>query len=684
VKNNIYKIIPVGKNNVLWMYNNIQTDKIVSVNAPVFEIDGKVVSFENVDFGQETESRVLRNGVVEYQLSGTVQKQKDLLLKIIFRIAPDNPILRFCYVLESTSEHHLTKTTGSDRLKYLSVNLKDYHSKTDIHFSEFNASSYSYNLVEHDLPDSYFENELTAMGPILIASNDDSSLLIAYEHGSQVLDEYINFKLKQCMDIELNAVKGNYWDGYILDNNNDFTSVWFEIGMVNGNADVLASHYRTFVLKYMSENMMSREPYIFYNTWNFQERNKWWNKKNYLSGMTEERMIKEIEIASQIGIDVFVIDTGWYSKTGDWQVSKERFPGQLKNIKKMLNDKGMKLGLWFSPQAAVTSDMFLENQECCCTVNGEDPKAHPVWETEESFQMCYVSKYWECFADKMISLYHELGVTYFKWDAISQRTCSDNRHYHGNSSNSLQECDDSQAFEQVRYLCKIVDKICAACPDAIVDFDITEPHRSVGLAFLAAGKFFLINNGPYYSSLGDPSYAPGGGMGANVFVFPGAARARVCREPLGYDKWIPSVLFLTHYLPDDPIISQTINMGSLILGQNGIWGDLLTISHDGIQYMNLFLSKYKQVKYDITNSTAVRVGIVSGSPEVHEKIYKNGKGVVVLFAEAQGQYSYITQNKVDSDFWATEGVDVTMKDNHAVIKTCFEMPGAQIVFFGVK
>jgi alpha-galactosidase len=31
-----------------------------------------------------------------------------------------------------------------------------------------------------------------------------------------------------------------------------------------------------------------------------------------------------------------------------------------------------------------------------------------------------------------------------------------------------------------------------------VDFDITEASRSVGLAWLSAGKYFLINNGPYY------------------------------------------------------------------------------------------------------------------------------------------------------------------------------------------
>ena len=73
------------------------------------------------------------------------------------------------------------------------------------------------------------------------------------------------------------------------------------------------------------------KPYIFYNTWNFQERNKWWNGRPYLESMNEDRILKEIDVAHRMGVDVFVLDTGWYEKTGDWTVSSKRFPGRLEN-----------------------------------------------------------------------------------------------------------------------------------------------------------------------------------------------------------------------------------------------------------------------------------------------------------------------------------------------------------------
>ena len=56
-----------------------------------------------------------------------------------------------------------------------------------------------------------------------------------------------------------------------------------------------------------------------------------------------------------MGIETFVLDTGWYEKTGDWAVSRARFPEGLAPLKAKLDGHGMKLGLWFNPNAAAVS-----------------------------------------------------------------------------------------------------------------------------------------------------------------------------------------------------------------------------------------------------------------------------------------------------------------------------------------
>jgi hypothetical protein len=161
-------------------------------------------------------------------------------------------------------------------------------------------------------------------------------------------------------------------------------------------------------------------------------------------------------------------------------------------------------------------------------------------------------------------------------------------------ANTAQERANSYAFQLPLYMCRIVERVQAAIPDTIIDFDITEGGRAVGLSFLSAGKYFLINNGPYKFDYDLPMDRDKENW--NLFFWPGAARTWICRTPLSFDKWLPSVLFLTHYFPDDPKASQMVNLGSLILGQNGIWGDLPGVSAEGVALIEETLAHYKQVR----------------------------------------------------------------------------------------
>ena len=129
-----------------------------------------------------------------------------------------------------------------------------------------------------------------------------------------------------------------------------------------------------------------------------------------------------------------------------------------------------------------------------------------------------------------------------------------------------------------------------------------------------------------------------------------------------------------------------MNVASLILGQNGIWGDLLSVSDAGIDFIGNALARYKQVRDDITVSDPVVTGIVSGSPEIHEKISStSGRGAVVMFATERGTYRYVTSHKVAGSHWTSEGVTVNQDSiGRATIEATFNQPGATILFFGTE
>ncbi len=665
-----------GTEECLWAYTLKTSGRKFCVAPPIFEVDGVASPAHLKELMEIGKPGELGNGVVEHRCEGAFAAYPDLLLQIVFQIKADSPVVRFHYVLAGTSERRLTKGAGKDALTYLSLSLAEMPQATEVRVAEFNEMVHSYCLSEWEVRQSDFDNELSVMGPILAASDETHSLLLAYEHGSQIPDAFLQYGLGQNRGVSLKAIKGNYFDGQQM----PYQTLWLQMAVVEGNSDALAAAYRGWVLDGMSRNAESRKPYVFYNTWNFQERNRWWNGQPYLASMTQERTLAEIDVAHRMGIDVFVLDTGWYQKTGDWQVNLDRFPDGLKSVKAKLDGYGMKLGLWFNPViAAVSSRMLQENRECLMSWNGKIGDPHEVWETEESQGMCLVSRYKDAFAEELIRLVREVGVTYFKWDAIGQYGCNDPGHDHGTAQNSERERADCYAFEQVRAMSAVVDKLCAACPEAIVDFDVTEGGRTVGLGFLSAGKYFLINNGPYSHNYNMAVPADGN---INLFFFPGPARAWICRTPLSYDKWIPSVLFLTHYLPDDPVSNQDIALASLALGQNGLWGDLLAISDKGIARFGETLARYKQVRDDITQASPVFTGTVGGSPEVREKIAPSGRGVVCVFASAAGQYAHVTQNIVAEGIWHNEGVSVRRDSAGRAVLTCdFAEAGAKLIFF---
>jgi alpha-galactosidase len=576
---------------------------------------------------------------------------------------------------------------------------------TEVQLSNWNAQLHSNTLMEMEVPERFFMDRVAVAGPILAAEpvlvggDADSKggpvgrrlgLLLAYEHGSQMPDTFLRFDLHPDRRAELVAVKGNYVPGLGM---RRFDTVWMEAAVSAEGIEGLAAEFRRFVAHAMDTKGGSRKPYLFFNTWNFQERDKWWNGKDYLASYTESKLLAEIEVAHRLGVEMFSMDTGWYSKAGDWDVDLSRFPNGLKPLKAKLDGYGMRFGVWNNPtMAAISSKTLAANRGCVMSWKGKQAEPQGMWGSESSYPMCLVSQYSDVYAETLIRLVAETGASYLYWDAVSQYGCDSPEHWHGGPGNSAEECSDSYAFQLPLQLVRIVEKVRHIYPEMIFDFDVTETGRAVGLSFLSAGRYFLVNNGPYLADYDLPH--KDGAQNDNLFFYPGAARTWICRKPLDLDRWIPSNLLITHYFTDDPLASQLVNMATLVLGQNGLWGSLTTVSESGVAWLREVLSRYLQVRQDVMESDPIVRGEVASSYEAHEKINPvTGKGVVALFSVSRGRMTYVTEHRPSRETWATDGQrgadgvsGVTIQfdaEGHAVIESQMEL-GAAIVFFGVQ
>ncbi len=85
-----------------------------------------------------------------------------------------------------------------------------------------------------------------------------------------------------------------------------------------------------------------------------------------------ENQIKAAELAAQIGVEMFVMDDGWFGQRnndraglGDWTVNKDKFPEGLGPLIQRVNELGMDFGIWVEPEMVnPDSDLY---------------RAHPDW-----------------------------------------------------------------------------------------------------------------------------------------------------------------------------------------------------------------------------------------------------------------------------------------------------------------
>ncbi len=92
---------------------------------------------------------------------------------------------------------------------------------------------------------------------------------------------------------------------------------------------------------------------------------------------TEEKLLAIAEGGKRLGVDMLVLDDGWFGKDrnaetgdiGDWTCNPKKLPMGLKSLGEKLNAMGLKFGLWFEPEVFSTnSNLYAEHPDWCIHV----------------------------------------------------------------------------------------------------------------------------------------------------------------------------------------------------------------------------------------------------------------------------------------------------------------------------
>lgn len=95
----------------------------------------------------------------------------------------------------------------------------------------------------------------------------------------------------------------------------------------------------------------------------------------------EKKIYNIAEEAARLGVDMLVLDDGWYGKRntdssglGDWFVNENKIKGGLGSLVEKINDLGMDFGIWLEPEMiSEDSDLYREHPEWALQIPERKP-----------------------------------------------------------------------------------------------------------------------------------------------------------------------------------------------------------------------------------------------------------------------------------------------------------------------
>jgi len=203
----------------------------------------------------------------------------------------------------------------------------------------------------------------------------------------------------------------NYFDfDWKLDKGETFQSPEAVMGFSENGLNGLSSIYHTFI-----------RHNIVRGTWKYRERpvliNNW--EATYFD-FTEEALLKLARESNDVGIELFVLDDGWFGKRnsdrnslGDWTVNKKKLPDGIKGLADKIKKIGMDFGIWVEPEMiSIDSDLYRKHPEWMVRTPLRDPSPGRFQylldlSSKEVCQYIYQS---------MHDLFSSADITYVKWD----------------------------------------------------------------------------------------------------------------------------------------------------------------------------------------------------------------------------------------------------------------------------
>lgn len=178
------------------------------------------------------------------------------------------------------------------------------------------------------------------------------------------------------------------------------------------------------------------------------------------------KLVKLAKVAKDVGVELFVLDDGWFkgrnddkSSLGDWTVDTKKLPGGLKALSDRLNGLGLEFGIWVEPEmVSINSDLYRAHPEWAIQLKDRSPsfgRNQLILDMTNPEVVDYLF-------ESLSAVFDSASVTYVKWDM--------NRNFSDLYSNYLEvdrQCEISHRY--VLGLYDLLSRLNTAYPDILFE-----------------------------------------------------------------------------------------------------------------------------------------------------------------------------------------------------------------------
>lgn len=172
----------------------------------------------------------------------------------------------------------------------------------------------------------------------------------------------------------------------------------------------MSAHFHDFVNNHIVRgDWKGKERPVLINNW-----------EAYFFKFTRGRLLRLARRARRLGIELFVLDDGWFGKRnndnaglGDYNINLKKLPGGMPRLADSIRRYGMEFGLWFEPEMVnEDSDLYRAHPEYAVTTPGKKPT---LGRNQLVLDLCNprVRDYIVASVSKILD---EARISYVKWD----------------------------------------------------------------------------------------------------------------------------------------------------------------------------------------------------------------------------------------------------------------------------